>query len=123
MDIRVQLSSCVPSTHMETTGARLEAADLIPLRDHPRTSGLAEFMNYPGVIHRDAGCMAKLQTWRGRHIDGHAPLLTGGETAHQLVLHGQQAHAIQRLLDVIEVHAAAQRQRVAQVFQCRQIPF
>ena len=43
MDILVQLSSCVPSTHMETTGARLQAADLIPLRDHPRVIGRAEF--------------------------------------------------------------------------------
>ena len=77
MDIRVQLSSCVPSTHMETTGARLEAADLIPLRDHPRVLGLAEFMNYPGVLHQDAGCMAKLEAWQGRHVDGHAPLLRG----------------------------------------------
>ncbi len=77
MDIRVQLSSCVPSTHMETTGARLEAADLIPLMDHPRNIGLAEFMNYPGVLMQDAGCMAKLEAWNGRHIDGHAPLLRG----------------------------------------------
>ena len=77
MDIRVQLSSCVPSTHMETTGARLDAADLIPLMDHPRVIGLAEFMNYPGVLHQDHGCMAKLQAWQGRHIDGHAPLLRG----------------------------------------------
>jgi adenine deaminase len=79
MDIRVQLSSCVPSTHMETTGARLEAADLIPLMDHPRVIGLAEFMNYPGVLFKDAGCMAKLQAWQGRHIDGHAPLLRGND--------------------------------------------
>ena len=77
MDIRVQLSSCVPSTHMETTGARLTAADLIPLMDHPRVIGLAEFMNYPGVLHKDPGCMAKLQAFAGRHIDGHAPLLRG----------------------------------------------
>ncbi len=77
MDIRVQLSSCVPSTHMETTGARLEAADLIPLMDHPRVIGLAEFMNYPGVLMKDPGCMAKLEAWAGRHIDGHAPLLRG----------------------------------------------
>ena len=77
MDIRVQLSSCVPSTHMETTGARLEAGDLIPLMDHPRVIGLAEFMNYPGVLHKDAGCIAKLQAFAGRHIDGHAPLLRG----------------------------------------------
>ncbi|MDD2868572.1 adenine deaminase [Neomegalonema sp.] len=77
MDLRVQLSSCVPSTHMETAGARLEAADLEPLKDHPRVIGLAEFMNYPGVIHRDPGCMAKLRAFEGRHVDGHAPLLSG----------------------------------------------
>jgi adenine deaminase len=79
MDIRVQLSSCVPSTHMETAGARLAAADLLPLRDHPRGIGLAEFMNFPGVLMQDAGCMAKLEGWQGRHIDGHAPLLRGND--------------------------------------------
>ena len=77
MDIRVQLSSCVPSSHMETTGAVLTAADIAPLMDHPRVIGLAEFMNYPGVVNRDPGCMAKLEAFRGRHIDGHAPLLSG----------------------------------------------
>lgn len=77
MDIRVQLSSCVPSTHMETTGAVLEAADIAPLMDHPRVIGLAEFMNYPGVLMKDPGCLAKLEAFRGRHIDGHAPLLSG----------------------------------------------
>ena len=77
MDIRVNLSSCVPSTHMETTGARLDAADLLPLMDHPRVIGLAEFMNYPGVLFKDPGCMAKLEAFQGRHIDGHAPLLSG----------------------------------------------
>ena len=77
MDIRVQLSSCVPSTHMETTGARLEAGDLIPLMQHPKVIGLAEFMNYPGVLMKDPGCLAKLEAFAGRHIDGHAPLLRG----------------------------------------------
>ena len=79
MDIRVQLSSCVPSTHMETAGAKLDAADLVPLMDHPRVIGLAEFMNFPGVLMRDPGCMAKLEAFRGRHIDGHAPLLRGND--------------------------------------------
>ena len=79
MDIRVQISSCVPSTHMETTGATLLAADLMPLRDHPRSLGLAEFMNYPGVVHQDPAAMAKLAAWQGRHIDGHAPLLSGAD--------------------------------------------
>ncbi|MEZ5714810.1 MAG: adenine deaminase [Paracoccaceae bacterium] len=77
MDIRVQLSSCVPSTEMETAGARIGAEELAALRDHPRVIGLAEFMNYPGVIFRDPAAMAKLEAFQGRHIDGHAPLLSG----------------------------------------------
>jgi len=77
MDIRVTLSSCVPSTHMETSGARLDVADLAVFSDHPRVVGLAEFMNYPGVIHRDPACMEKLAAFAGRHIDGHAPLVSG----------------------------------------------
>ena len=77
MDIRVNLSSCVPSTHMETAGAELDAAALVALRDHPKVLGLAEFMNFPGVIHRDPGCLDKLAAFAGGHIDGHAPLLSG----------------------------------------------
>jgi adenine deaminase len=77
MDLRVQLSSCVPSTHMETAGAQLSAVDLAPLRGHPSGIGLAEFMNFPGVIHRDPDCMEKLRLFEGGHIDGHAPLLSG----------------------------------------------
>ena len=79
MDLRVQLSSCVPSTLMETTGARLSAADLVPFMDHPKVIGLAEFMNYPGVLMKDPGCLEKLEAFRGRHIDGHAPLLRGND--------------------------------------------
>lgn len=77
MDLKVQLSSCVPSTEMETAGARIEAADLAPLMDHPSVIGLAEFMNFPGVIHCDPAAMDKLALFEGRHIDGHAPLLRG----------------------------------------------
>ena len=79
IDLRVQLSSCVPSTDMETAGARLEASDIAPLMNHPRVIGLAEFMNYPGVLARDPGCIAKLTAFQGRHIDGHAPLLSGND--------------------------------------------
>ncbi|MCP4070312.1 MAG: adenine deaminase [Hyphomicrobiales bacterium] len=77
MDVRVQLSSCVPSTEMETSGATILARDLVPLMDHPKVIGLAEFMNYPGVINRDHVAMAKLDAFQGRHIDGHAPMLGG----------------------------------------------
>jgi adenine deaminase len=77
MDLRVNLSSCVPATHLETAGAALEAADLTPLMNHPKVMGLAEFMNFPGVIHRDPDCLAKLSAFSRRHIDGHAPLVRG----------------------------------------------
>lgn len=77
MDIRVQLSSCVPATHLETSGADLPIEALLPFRDHEKVIGLAEFMNFPGVIHKDPVCLAKLDAFYGDHIDGHAPLLRG----------------------------------------------
>jgi adenine deaminase len=77
MDIRVQLSSCVPATELESAGARIEAADLARYRNHPRSLGLAEFMNFPGVVAADPGCLAKLAAFEDRHVDGHAPLLSG----------------------------------------------
>jgi adenine deaminase len=79
LDLRVQLSSCVPATGLETSGARLTAADLLPHRHHPQVIGLAEFMNVPGVLHKDPECMEKLAAFHGQHIDGHAPLLSGRE--------------------------------------------
>jgi len=77
MDIRVQLSSCVPSTEMETAGARIDAGALRRVMGHPSAIGLAEFMNYPGVIHRDPAALAKLALFEDGHVDGHAPLLSG----------------------------------------------
>jgi adenine deaminase len=77
LDLRVQLSSCVPATELETSGARLSAADLLVHRHHPQVIGLAEFMNVPGVLHKDPECMEKLAAFQGQHIDGHAPLLSG----------------------------------------------
>jgi adenine deaminase len=77
MDLRVMLSSCVPATHLETAGAALEIRDLLPFRAHPKALGLAEMMNFPGVIHGDPGVLAKLAAFQSGHIDGHSPLLSG----------------------------------------------
>jgi adenine deaminase len=77
LDLRVQLSSCVPATRLETSGAELEIDDLLPLAGHPKALGLAEFMNFPGLLAGDAACLAKLSFFQGRPIDGHAPLLSG----------------------------------------------
>jgi adenine deaminase len=77
MDVRVNLSSCVPATAFETSGAALEIADLEPFRSHPKVIGLAEVMNFPGVLNADPGIIAKLEAFQNGHIDGHAPLLRG----------------------------------------------
>jgi adenine deaminase len=77
MDLRVQLSSCVPSTKFETSGAELLAADLLPFRSHPKVIGLAEFMNFPGVLAKEPAALDKLAAFSDGHIDGHAPLLSG----------------------------------------------
>ncbi|WP_323015443.1 amidohydrolase family protein, partial [Devosia sp.] len=53
MDVRINLSSCVPATQFETAGAALEIADLEPFRGHPKVIGLAEMMNFPGVLNAD----------------------------------------------------------------------
>jgi adenine deaminase len=77
MTVKVNLSSCVPATELETSGARLEAQDLLPLADHPAALGLAELMNFPGLLAKDPGLLAKLEAFRSRHVDGHAPLVRG----------------------------------------------
>ena len=76
MDLRVQLSSCVPSTHLETSGARLEAKDLLPFKKHPKVLGLAELMNVPGVLNKDPDVLRKLAAFSDVQIDGHSPLLS-----------------------------------------------
>ena len=70
-------SSCVPATHMETSGARLEAEDLAPLLSNEWVLGLAEMMNYPGVIYGDQAILDKLALFGKTVLDGHSPAVTG----------------------------------------------
>ena len=77
MDLRINLASCVPATPLETSGARLDAAALVALRHHPQVLGLAEFMNFPGVLAKVDEVLDKLVAFQDGHIDGHAPLLLG----------------------------------------------
>jgi adenine deaminase len=77
LNVFVMIPSCVPATHMETSGAILNARDLKPLLKEPWALGLAEMMNFPGVIFRDPEVLRKIETAKGRRIDGHAPLLSG----------------------------------------------
>ncbi len=77
INVFVMASSCVPATEMETSGARLEAGDLAPLIDDDWVLGLAEMMNYPGVIYGDEGVLEKLDLFKSFALDGHAPAVSG----------------------------------------------
>lgn len=77
LDVFVMLPSCVPATHMETSGADLEADDLAKMVDHPRVVGLGEVMNFPGTIAGDPAVLAKISIFPNGPIDGHAPGLSG----------------------------------------------
>ncbi|MGC9072984.1 MAG: adenine deaminase [Caldisericum sp.] len=79
MDIYFMLSSCVPATNLETSGATLYAEDLAVLKNHKRVLGLAEMMNYPGVINKDPEILDKILLFRDGIIDGHSPTLSGYE--------------------------------------------
>jgi adenine deaminase len=79
MNVYYTLPSCVPATDMETAGACLKAADLARFMGEDRVLGLAEVMNYPGVIHQDPGLLEKiiLAKTRKKRVEGHSPALTG----------------------------------------------
>ncbi len=73
----ITLSSCVPASRFETPGAELTAEDMQPLLADPWIVGVAEMMNYPGVLAGDPECLAKIAMAGQRPVDGHAPGLTG----------------------------------------------
>ncbi len=102
MDLRVQLSSCVPCSTLETSGAELLAADLLPFRNHPQVLGLAEFMNFPGIFAKRPDVIAKLEAFQDGHIDGHAPLLTGRELNAYLACNIRTCHETSNLPEAWE---------------------
>ncbi|MEW6283444.1 MAG: adenine deaminase, partial [Candidatus Eremiobacterota bacterium] len=77
LDIYVNLSSCVPATHLEHAGASLSAEDLATRFDHPGVCGLAEVMNFPGVFLAVPDVLKKIVAAGERPVDGHCPGLRG----------------------------------------------
>jgi adenine deaminase len=79
VDVRFMLSSCVPATPLDEAGARLDYRAIDTFYEHPRVQGLAEMMNYVGVIRGDDGTVEKIVAAQSHHkkIDGHAPGLSG----------------------------------------------
>lgn len=81
VDVQFMIPSCVPSSPMDESGANLDYRDIDSFFEHPRVLGLAEMMNYPGVLAADSGTVAKIVASQAHHkkIDGHAPGLTGND--------------------------------------------
>jgi adenine deaminase len=81
LDVFIMAPSCVPSTSpvmgFETSGAELLAEHLKEFVNHPRVLGLAEMMNFPGLLSGDDDIMAKLSMFAGGPRDGHCPGLSG----------------------------------------------
>ena len=79
VDVRFMLPSCVPATPLDESGANLDYRDIDSFYDHPRVQGLAEMMNYVGVVNGDGQVVEKIVASQAHHkkIDGHAPGLSG----------------------------------------------
>ena len=81
LQVYVNLPSCVPATPFDESGAVLTAKELLPLYAHQRVLGLAEMMNYPGVLANIPDVLQKIKDAKAMNkiIDGHAPFLSGKE--------------------------------------------
>ena len=102
LDVYIMLPSCVPATHMGTSGATISAEDLAPLWDHPCVIGLAEMMNVPGVLFRDLDVLAKLRSGGDRPVDGHAPSLFGKDLAAYVAAGIRSDHECTTLEEALE---------------------
>ena len=81
VDVRFMIPSCVPASPLDESGANLDYRDIDSYFEHPRVQGLAEMMNFPGIIAADGSTVAKIVASQAHHkkIDGHAPGLTGND--------------------------------------------
>ena len=78
LDVYMMLPSCVPASPYETSGFELNSYDLSMLIDSPWVLGIAEMMNFPGVINLDSEVLSKIKLGldKRKRIDGHAPYLS-----------------------------------------------
>lgn len=81
IDVHFMMPSCVPATEIDESGAELDCKDIDLYLDNKKVLGLAEMMNYVGVINGDKNVLSKIVTSQAHHkkIDGHAPELSGND--------------------------------------------
>lgn len=96
--------SCVPATDLETSGAEFTAEDITYfLNTYPgRVLGLAEMMNFPGVLQKSPGVLAELAAAKGTLVDGHAPLLAGKDLNAYVLAGPQSDHECTNIPEALE---------------------
>lgn len=116
MQVYFAIPSCVPATPFDESGAELFAADIDELYADPRVVGLAEMMNYPGVIFGDEAVHAKIRgaLAHGKGVDGHAPFLSGHDLDRYVSAGVQSDHECSNLEE------AKEKLRKGQWIQIRQ---
>lgn len=109
VDIFFMAPSCVPATSLETSGGALGPGELASLVKEPRVLGLAEMMNYPGVLAGDNTVIEKLLLFRGRVIDGHAPFVSGHDLQAYCCAGARSDHETSNLKEALEKLQAGMR--------------
>jgi adenine deaminase len=103
LDFYAMASSCVPASSLETSAHTLDHNDIAALLEgHPRIIGLAELMNYPAVVAGDPETLSKIEAAGSRHVDGHAPGLSGPGLNAYLAAGVQSDHECTRLDEALE---------------------
>lgn len=103
VDVRFMLPSCVPATPLDESGANLDFRAIDGFYDHPRVQGLAEMMNFVGIIAGDEQAVEKIVAAQAHHkkIDGHAPDLSGNELNAYIAAGVYSDHECHDLSDAI----------------------
>ncbi|MEW6141779.1 MAG: adenine deaminase [Chloroflexota bacterium] len=102
LDMFFMLPSCVPATHLETSGAEIGVSQIAMLKRMHRVIGLGEMMNFPGVIGGSEDVLAKITAMSSRVIDGHALGVSGKELSAYIVAGIRSDHECTKLAEASE---------------------
>jgi adenine deaminase len=106
LDVYVMVSSCVPASRFESSGATVDAEDMARfLREEPRALGVAEMMDFPAVVAGEESAVAKIEAagiGGDRHVDGHAPGLSGPALCAYLAAGVRSDHEVTAYQEALE---------------------
>ncbi len=104
LDVYLMIPSCVPATPFDEAGAQITHQDVEKMLENPRVLGLAEMMNYVGVLSADESVLSKIEAAvrAKKIIDGHAPMLTGKELNAYVGVHVGSDHECTNAAEAME---------------------